>query len=250
MEGVHINTSQNVIIDYNLATIGNRIVARLLDGVFIVAYLFIICLIILGIFFNGDFTLSSDYSNESEFWVIFLFIITVLPVFFYSLWAPYFMQGQTLGKKIMKIKIVRADGTEATFGTYFVRWLLNIVDSLFYNIVGLVTMTATEKRQRVADLVAGTVVITIKQKVSVDQTVLYDIEEDYFPKFSQVLQLSDKDIGIIKTSLSRALKNGDYELIKKLRNKIESVIFEYKPEMSDEEYVDTVLKDYQYFSQQ
>lgn len=243
MEGVHINTSQNVTIDFNLATIGNRIAARFLDWIFIFIYLVIFFIIIYVL-------TSNDFYFEHEMLNMVLYVIMILPVVFYSLWAPYFMQGQTFGKKILKIKIVKADGAEATFGTYFIRWLLNVVDSLFYSSVGLITMASTKKRQRVADLVAHTVVITTRQQINFDQTILYNLEENYQPIFSQVLQLSDKDVQIIRTSLDFAKKNRDYELIKKLRNKIESVINEYKLEMSDVDYVDTVIKDYQYFSQQ
>lgn len=243
MEGVHINTSQNVTIDFNLATIGNRIAARFLDWIFIFIYL-VIFFIIIYVLTSNDFYLEHEMLN------MVLYVIMILPVVFYSLWAPYFMQGQTFGKKILKIKIVKADGAEATFGTYFIRWLLNVVDSLFYSSVGLITMASTKKRQRVADLVAHTVVITTRQQINFDQTILYNLEENYQPIFSQVLQLSDKDVQIIRTSLDFAKKNRDYELIKKLRNKIESVINEYKSEMSDVDYVDTVIKDYQYFSQQ
>lgn len=243
MEGVHINTSQNVTIDFNLATIGNRIAARFLDWIFIFIYLVIFFIIIYVL-------TSNDFNFEHEMLNMVLYVIMILPVVFYSLWAPYFMQGQTFGKKILKIKIVKADGAEATFGTYFIRWLLNVVDSIFYSSVGLITMASTKKRQRVADLVAHTVVITTRQQINFDQTILYNLEENYQPIFSQVLQLSDKDVQIIRTSLDFAKKNRDYELIKKLRNKIESVINEYKSEMSDVDYVDTVIKDYQYFSQQ
>lgn len=243
MEGVHINTSQNVTIDFNLATIGNRIAARFLDWIFIFIYLVIFFIIIYVL-------TSNDFNFEHEMLNMVLYVIMILPVVFYSLWAPYFMQGQTFGKKILKIKIVKADGAEATFGTYFIRWLLNVVDSIFYSSVGLITMASTKKRQRIADLVAHTVVITTRQQINFDQTILYNLEENYQPIFSQVLQLSDKDVQIIRTSLDFAKKNRDYELIKKLRNKIESVINEYKSEMSDVDYVDTVIKDYQYFSQQ
>lgn len=246
MEDVYINTSQNVHIDYKLAPIGNRIAARFLDWMFCFIYL-VILFIIVFVIINND----NDLSNIKDKRLIFvLCTIIILPVFFYSLWAPYFMQGQTFGKKILKIKIVKADGVEATFGTYFIRWLLNMVDSIFYSSVGLITMASTEKRQRVADLVANTVVITTRQQINFDQAILYNLEENYQPIFSQVLQLSDKDIQIIRSSLDFAKKNRDYELIKKLRNKIESVINEYKSEMSDVDYVDTVIKDYQYFSQQ
>ncbi|MDR1877659.1 MAG: RDD family protein [Flavobacteriaceae bacterium] len=246
MNGVYINTSQNVVIDYNLADIGNRVLARLLDRVFTVAYMIILYLLFLAVSANDE--VSSYSENIVVEWIV--FSVIMLPIIFYSLWAPYFMQGQTFGKKILKIKIVKADGSEASFGTYFIRWLLNVVDSIFYGVVGLVVMSSTKRRQRVADLVAGTVVISTKQTIRVDQTILSEIGENYQPTFTQVLQLSDRDLQIVKTSLERAKATLDFDLARKLRNKVESVICEYKPELSDIDYVETIIRDYQYFSQQ
>ena len=250
MNSVHINTSQNVTIDYNLADIGTRTLAKLLDTLFIIVYFSIFYGIFFGILANSSEAWRVVDGNDGTIGVILMFIIS-LPVFFYSLWAPYFMQGQTFGKKILKIKIVRDDGLEAGFGTYLVRWLLNVVDFYFIGaLFVLVIMAVNQKRQRIADLVAKTVVISTKQTVFVDQTILSHIEEDYQPKFSQVLQLSDRDVQIIKMSIDRARRSGDYSLMTQLRNKIESVIQEYKPEMTDIQYIDTVIRDYQYFSQQ
>ncbi len=250
MDGVHINTSQNVTIDYNLADVGVRVLARILDFVFIFVYFIFFYLIFVGILANN--AASDDFLGRNDgAWGVALFFLIGSPVFLYSLWAPYFMQGQTFGKKIMQIKIVRADGREASFGTYFVRWLSNVLDtSFFYGILGLIVMASNQKRQRIADLIAKTVVISTKQQIHVDQTVLSHIDETYQPKFGQVLQLSDRDIQIIKSSLERAKMNMDFNLVKKLRDKVEHVIQEHKPEMTDVEYVETVLKDYQYFSQQ
>ncbi len=250
MEGVHITTSQNVTIDYNLADIGTRVLARILDAIFMAVYGVIFYMIFFGVLATGkDETFRFLFENDGALLILFGFLIS-LPIICYSLWAPYFMQGQTFGKKILQIKIVRMNGEEASFGTYFVRWLLNVVDSLFYNILGLIVMASNNKRQRVADLVAKTVVISTKQQLHVDQTILSQIEDVYQPKFSQVLRLSDRDAQIINSSMVRARMSRDINLVKKLRSKIEQVIQEYKPEMSDVEYVETVLKDYQYFSQQ
>ncbi|WP_128330463.1 RDD family protein [Apibacter sp. HY039] len=246
MDNVHINTSQNVSIDYNLADIGNRIFGYILDAIFVMIY----SVIIIVLFFSNTDMLEYGFFQDGEEFLLILLILLLLPAFTYALWAPYFMQGQTFGKKILKLKIIKADGSEAKFSTFLIRWLLSPVDTSFYCVIGLIVMSTNTRRQRVADLVAGTVVISTRQTYQVDQTILSQLEEDYQPKFTQVLQLSDKDMYLIKNTMDTARSTTDYQLVKKLREKIESVIQEYKPEMSDVEYVETVIKDYQFFSQQ
>jgi uncharacterized RDD family membrane protein YckC len=78
-------------------------------------------------------------------------------------WALYYFfatesgGGQTLGKRLMKLRVVRADGRPAGMGEIAVRTILRVVDNY---LVGLIVMLATgEKRQRVGDLAAGTIVV-------------------------------------------------------------------------------------------
>jgi uncharacterized RDD family membrane protein YckC len=72
------------------------------------------------------------------------------------------MTGQTIGKMILKIKVVRADGTNISIGPSIARHLFDIVDYLpFFGIVGLIVASNNELNQRVGDLVAKTIVIEI-----------------------------------------------------------------------------------------
>jgi uncharacterized RDD family membrane protein YckC len=80
-------------------------------------------------------------------------------------WALYYYfalesgAGQTLGKKVMKLRVLRADGAPVGLREVAIRTVLRVVDGLFLYLVGLVVMLATgERRQRLGDLAAGTVV--------------------------------------------------------------------------------------------
>src|SRR3954451_10914356 len=67
--------------------------------------------------------------------------------------------GQTLGKRVMKIRVVRADGSALDSGRVAVRTLLRPIDAIGAYFVGLVVMLATgQRRQRLGDLAAGTVI--------------------------------------------------------------------------------------------
>ncbi|HLM08429.1 MAG TPA: RDD family protein [Thermoleophilaceae bacterium] len=81
-------------------------------------------------------------------------------------WALYYYfalesgDGQTVGKKLMKLRVVRADGRPAGMREIAVRSILRVVDGVGLYVVGLIVMLATgQRRQRVGDLAAGTIVV-------------------------------------------------------------------------------------------
>lgn len=67
--------------------------------------------------------------------------------------------GQTIGKRLVGVVVVKRDGSPCTMRTSIVRNLLRVVDSLFWYALGLVAMLLSEDRQRVGDRAAGTVVV-------------------------------------------------------------------------------------------
>ncbi|MUV85860.1 RDD family protein [Natronomonas sp. CBA1123] len=71
--------------------------------------------------------------------------------------------GQTVGKMVMDIVVVTEDGDPITYRDSAIRTLLRIVDALpFFYIVGLVAIFVTDRKQRVGDLVADTIVVKAK----------------------------------------------------------------------------------------
>src|SRR4051812_37112925 len=95
-------------------------------------------------------------------WVLAVLIVSVS-----ALWSGYFAvfewiwRGQTPGKRWMKLRVIREDGRPISFYEAMIRNLLRLIDFMvppFYS-VGLVSVFATERDQRIGDLVAGTVVV-------------------------------------------------------------------------------------------
>jgi uncharacterized RDD family membrane protein YckC len=72
---------------------------------------------------------------------------------------PRRTNGVTVGMEVLGLRVVTLDGGHPTLKAYLIRHLLWVVDSQFWGIVGIVLVLATQRGQRLGDLVAGTVVI-------------------------------------------------------------------------------------------
>jgi uncharacterized RDD family membrane protein YckC len=73
------------------------------------------------------------------------------------------LYGQTLGKKICGIRVLKADFSPCGLSAGFLRNIVGIADAFFYHLVAVVTLAATTKWQRLGDLAAGTVVVKVRR---------------------------------------------------------------------------------------
>lgn len=239
MANIAINTTQNVNLEYKTAGIAERMLAFAIDFAIFWLYLFIVNYItsILGAAFVDNWTVFGIQS------------LLFLPVSFYSLYMNIIFNGRTVGKMIVKIRVIRVDGLPVHWSNYLVRWMLRLVDIwMFISSIGVLSIIFSEKHQRLGDAAAGTIVIHTKQKVKISHTILEDLSEDYEPKFLNVTKLTDKDVRLIKETYRVAVKSSDFQTLTALRNKVETVI-DVKSELYDRQFLDTVLKDYNYFTQ-
>lgn len=239
MDTIKITTSQNVDLDYEAAGIGYRLLASLLDETFKIIYI-IICLMILGLSHKND---SSIYSGGGTYTLYTFLIIAALPYTLYYFLSELFMNGQSFGKKIVAIKVVKLDGTQPGVSSYMLRSLLRIIDN---GLVGLLTIAITEKSQRLGDLAAGTTVIKTSSKVSLRDTILYKPISNYKIVFDQVSLLSDKDVGIIKEILDHSLTNNKRENLTLLAQKVK-LKMGVTTTLKDEEFLKTILLDYSHY---
>jgi uncharacterized RDD family membrane protein YckC len=243
---IAINTSQNVNINFNTASIGERILAFFIDILIKAAYL----LLIYWMFFrllNLDSLLNS-LDNWSSMAII---IIITFPIHIYTLVCESLMEGQTFGKKMIKIKVVKIDGFQATFGDYLMRWFFRLID-VFSNsgVVGLISMILSKKNQRLGDIASGTAVISLKNNVNISHTILENLKENYTPLFPQVIALTDNDVRIIKENYQNALRIDDRQVISKLSTKIKEILkIEVDPtKMTERQFVNTIIKDYNFYT--
>ena len=239
MSNLHINTTQNINLFFTTATIGERMLAYLVDLVIQIAYFIIVAFILLDNIFNNP-----DYSTSIAL------LLIALPIMFYSLVCESTMEGQTFGKKLLKIKVVKIDGYQAGLFDYFVRWIFAIVDIQMGFIPGVIAMVSTKHTQRLGDLAAGTAVISEKSKYNISHTILMEITEDYKPYFSrnQMILFSDNDIRIIKENFELTNKSKNAVLLKKIAEKIYDVTKLADKFESDKKLIETFLKDYNYYT--
>lgn len=240
MRTIDIRTTQNVTIEYELATVGDRIFAYLIDMLIIATvHTFLASLFI------------SIFSIEDE--GMYAFIYGFLPFFeliFYHFFMELLVNGQSFGKKAMGIQVVRMDGQQPTIGDFLLRSVFLIVDVIFsFGIIAVLLIVSSDRRQRLGDLTANTTIIKVKQNL---RFVLSDILkintlEDYEPQYSDVKKLSEQDMLLIKNTLNRyaEFKNQAHqkvilEVVKKVREKLDIV----EVPKDNVEFLKTLLRDY------
>lgn len=244
MSELSIQTTQNVVINFKAASVGERMLASLLDLLIKVAYIIVVAYVffkLLGI---------SNILNRVDVWSqVAIIILFFFPVIIYSVTLESIFEGQTIGKKLIKIKVVKIDGYQAGFGDYLIRWLFRIVENnMLGGLIGLVAMLVSTKTQRMGDMAAGTAIITLKNNISIDHTILEEIGEAYVPIYPLVIKLSDNDMRIIKDTFVIAEAKGDAETIGKLSRKIESVTGIKNQSGNEIDFIKIVLKDYNFYT--
>ena len=244
MVELQINTTQNVNINFTAASIGERMLAYIIDIVIKIAYVLGFGYIIFDILHFDDVFNDLDGWSQQAVYAIFM-----LPFLFYTLTLESIFEGQTIGKRIMKIKVVKIDGYQASFPDYLIRWSLRAIDMIIFGVVGLIAIVTSKKSQRFGDMAAGTSVISLKSNVNISHTILEELEDSYKPTYPNVIKLSDNDARIIKETYVRAKAARDYETLIKLRKKIIEVVEIKDFNDTDIEFIDTILKDYNYYTQ-
>jgi uncharacterized RDD family membrane protein YckC len=232
MENIAIQTSQNIAIEQTLASVGERIVATAIDYAFYIIYFIILSI------FKGSNGMSVALA------------ILIIPVVFYHLISESTMNGQSWGKKIMKIKVVKIDGTEANFGSYFIRWIFRLVDiTMFFGAVSTLVIILNGKGQRLGDIAANTTVIRLKDKFLTD-TIYTKLPDDYILVHSQVNKLTDSDVYTIREVLNFLKKSGhspaSVNMVDKAKSALETKMG-IQSEMQSEKFLTTIMHDYNYF---
>ena len=244
MEKIKIPTSFNIELDFETPEFHKRFFAWLLDLVILIAY-YLIIMELLSRFTPSNKGTDNDLPflyNMTAIQLLFL-----LPLFTYHLFFELVMNGQSIGKKIMGIKVIGEDGGRPALHQYLIRWLTRPFDFFFFGLVGLLTVVLSKKNQRLGDMAAGTLVIKTKIEADIHDTVFFELNDEYVPRFPEVMRLSDRDMNTIKGVLNNTRRYSNLDIAQRLSEKIRTVL-NIKEYVEPVEFLEILLKDYNYYS--
>jgi uncharacterized RDD family membrane protein YckC len=231
MQTVRVRTTQNVFIDYPVASIGDRILGFLIDRIILILYS-------VAIF---AFLVNIELEEIGYLWII----VLAFPWMFYGLLFEIFMNGQSPGKRVMKTKVVRLDGSPPTIGDYLLRWIFSFIDYyILSGAIAVVFVAMSGKGQRLGDIVAGTSVIKlIEQQEITGKDVFVTAEDMHVPTFTQVTQLNETDIEIIQRALEVNREQGNIQPVMIITEKIKTMLG-IQTDLPPVKFLYTVIKDY------
>lgn len=259
MSLLKVATNINIDLEFTTAPFHKRLIAWSIDFILFFIYGYLV--------FKVFDQIPNIYKNEDFNWIL---LIAFLPIALYPVFTESFMQGQTIGKRIMHIKVINETGGNATISQFIIRWMLKISDFIMLTMLVLlmvygmqiikpfffVTVLAitdvcciafTKKGQRIGDIAAGTLLISTKNKGSLNETVFMDIEDNYVATYPAVMQLSDRDINMIKRIFDESNKKYNEQLIERTAQKVQ-IALKVQSKHDSMEFLEVLLKDYNHLS--
>jgi uncharacterized RDD family membrane protein YckC len=232
-ETLIIETPERVPLAFALASIGNRFLAVAIDH--FIQYLSIFLLAWAFISLSG---LSRDSASEavatiSLFEELPKWAIAILIIFIFLIFAGYFVifewlwNGQTPGKRLLKLRVIREDGRPVTLWEAVARNLLRIFDAVpgfvvpIYSI-GLITIFMSKRDQRIGDLFAGTVVVRERagEAPTFTETFSNPVSDTAFRRVQKqtnfradINSLTESEIEVVETFLRRRWDLSDRQRI-------------------------------------
>ena len=165
---------------------------------------------------------------------------------FYDVLTEVFMNGQTLGKRAMKIRVISLSGARPGVGQYILRWLFRFIDFLMsLGTVAVFCVTFSDKKQRVGDMVANTVLVRTEPKSNTVDLVFSPAPDDYVPTYPEVLHLTDRDITLIHDVIRNFNRTRNSTLVFKLAMRLKAFLnISYPMEINEYQFLELVLNDY------
>ena len=218
-----IITGQFVRISQTPASIGERLMALIIDY------------FLIGLYILSTATLLSKLSLPSGFSLFFFLCVVYLPILGYSFLCEMFNHGQSFGKKLI--------------GSYLLRWLLFPIDGPITSGLGLLVVLLNKNNQRLGDLAAGTMVIKEKnyRKIHVSLDEFDYLTQNYHPVYPQSADLSLEQVNVI----TRTLESGEKDRARRitaLAKKVQELLSVTPREGNQEKFLQTILRDYQYYA--
>jgi uncharacterized RDD family membrane protein YckC len=249
---VKLDTGFNIEVDFPISPFHRRMFAFCIDTLIIYLYWL----------FSGKLIELITHKSYTD--IDWRTMLRGLPVLAYYPAMEILTNGQTVGKKIMGIRVITLEGGQASISQYLLRWMFRLADfplwifaaifsgsipwySSILTFSGIACVIISDKSQRIGDIIAGTIVIFTRSKTSWQDTVFTAIEAGYKPRYPQVMQMSDKDLNSLKMIIDTVKKNSNHELAFRIAERIK-----WKLNMQGDQdaldFLETMLKDYNYYS--
>ena len=269
MAVIKVPTNFNIDVEFEIPEFYRRLISLLIDVVIEYFYLRIAGEIYKSIRDNSGWGIDSQYNLHAAQLLLFL------PVLLYHVVLEITMNGQSIGKKIMGIRVVNEIGGRPSISQFLIRWLLRVSDlwialllllvisdpdfgrdlettfvilaALAFLITDIVLVVSSKKAQRIGDILAKTILINVRTKSNIEDTVFVPVADNYVPSFPQIMQLSDKDLNAIKSILETARKKGDFHMAEAASYKIKNHL-KIDSSLPPFDFLDVLLKDYNYLS--
>jgi uncharacterized RDD family membrane protein YckC len=270
---IKVPTNFNIELDFEIPEFYRRLLALLIDVVILFFYYKIA-----GEIFSTIAGSMDRYDEDSAYDMQAIRLLLLLPIMLYHVVLEITMNGQSIGKKIMGLRVVDENGGKPSISQFLIRWLLRLSDvwiilillflayvvltgqgldsaeSVFLLLFGvgflvtdIVLVISSKKGQRIGDILAKTILISVHTKGNIEETVFQEVADSYIPSFPQIMQLSDKDINAIKSILETARKKNDYNMAEAAAYKIKAHL-KIESDISPFDFLATLLKDYNYLS--
>lgn len=240
-----VSTAQHVALGFDVAGLGDRFLATLLDYAVLGAYTlsWILGLLVLtGGGLDGPWTLS-------------LLVVGLLPTLVYFPFCELVFDGQTIGKRARGLRVIQTTGAAPTLGDLLLRWLLRPIDLWATSgFAAVATILYTGTGQRLGDLAAGTTVVEQRARTSLRETAFADLPTDYDPTFPGAQSLDRDDIDTARRVLRRLAEPSEAdETVRALAARTQQALLhrmDATTDLAPGPFLKTLLRDYNYYRQE
>ncbi len=238
MKRIEINTTQHVVIQYELASTFQRIAAFAIDFAVVSVAVSILSTLLVVLFHEMN---------------MFIYFLLILPYFIYNLVSEIITNGQSIGKKALGIKVMKLNGDKLHAFDFLMRWVFRSVEILLsLGIIAIVMISSTARAQRLGDMFADLVVIRTRNNDlnNLNWVISRPKDPDYQPVYTGITMFTEDEMLTVKHTLNRyqRYKNqGHKEAVLLLVQKMEEQLQVTAPQ-NKIDFLNQLIKDYVYLT--
>jgi uncharacterized RDD family membrane protein YckC len=169
-----IDTPENIDFQFDIAGLGSRLFAAVIDFI-VLGFIFIVCNTIMLMIVGSSSEFFSNTSGVTAFVSIFWFVFQ----WFYFVIFELIWDGQSIGKRLLQLRVIKQNGQPLTFTASIIRNLIRTIDFLpmLYGL-GLIVAFIHPRTRRLGDLAAGTIVVKEHSSITLSQLVESNAKPD------------------------------------------------------------------------